>query len=331
MSKSTPPFAAEPPGLLRLTSEERALLLRAREQRDSETVPAALRERLLARAVEETQRAPQSHVVQVGQLVPVQSRRLAFALGGIGAAAAALVLVANARGPARGAEAAELASERSAGRAAAAREVGARLFQSELFHAPAPSLAGALPPPDASLFSEKPFSAQSRAWQVRLWNDLGASPVDPAVHELDGGALCVNLGAGDRIIGGWPWAADPAVAELAAAVPRALPAPVLPAPSPAAMPAPVALVAGRSYRLVFKAWAQEPLPEQVLIAVGHAKVPFSAAAGARVEVSDEPESFVVNFRAAHDDPSIGLAFLANAAEATRLCVSDVTLTAGHPL
>jgi hypothetical protein len=39
----------------------------------------------------------------------------------------------------------------------------------------------------------------------------------------------------------------------------------------------------------------------------------------------------VNFKAAHDDPSVGLAFLANAAEATRLCVSDVTLTAGHPL
>jgi hypothetical protein len=58
-------------------------------------------------------------------------------------------------------------------------------------------------------------------------------------------------------------------------------------------------------------------------------VPFSAAAGARVEVSTSPEPFVVSFVAKHDDPSVGMAFLANAAEGaepTRVCLSDVTLT-----
>ena len=320
MSKSSPPFPAEPVGLFQLTAAERDLVARAREQRESETVPAALRQRLLARAIDETQRAPQSHVVQMGQLVPVQSRRLAFALSGAGAMAAMVVLLANARGGFGGKDAADLAAERGAN-GATARQVDGRLFQSALFHAPAPSLSGALPPPQASLFSEKPFSAQSRAWQVRRWNDLGAAPTEPAAHELDGGALCVTLGAGERIIGGWPWAPSETTAE----VPHALP------PPPAPLPAPVALVAGKSYRLVFKAWAQEPVPDQVLIAVGHAKAPFSAAAGARVEVSATPSPFVVNFKAAYDDPSIGLAFLANATEPTRLCVSDVTLTAGHPL
>jgi hypothetical protein len=90
----------------------------------------------------------------------------------------------------------------------------------------------------------------------------------------------------------------------------------------------VKLSAGRAYRLVLRAWAREPLPAQVLVAVGHAGVPFSAAGAARVPVSEEPQGFVVDFVAPGDDPSIGVAFLATAeadADPTRVCISDVAL------
>jgi hypothetical protein len=136
---------------------------------------------------------------------------------------------------------------------------------------------------------------------------LGAAPVEPAKYHIVGAALCVELGNGERVIGGWPW----------------LPAGEVTAAKP------VQLEAGKSYRLVFKAWAQDPLPAQVLIAVGHDRMPFSAAAGARVEVSNTPQAFAVSFVAVHDDPSIGVAFLGSAAEGaerSRLCWSDVTLT-----
>jgi hypothetical protein len=91
----------------------------------------------------------------------------------------------------------------------------------------------------------------------------------------------------------------------------------------------VALVAGKPYRLGFKAWAREPLPAQLLIALGHASLPFSGRAGARVPVSTSPQPFVVDFVSSADDPSVGIAFLATGAdgeEHTRVCLSDVTLT-----
>ena len=93
-------------------------------------------------------------------------------------------------------------------------------------------------------------------------------------------------------------------------------------------PLPVALEAGQRYHLVFKAWAREPMPEQLLVAVGHSRVPFSGAGGARVELSTTQRAFLVDIRPRHDDPSVGVAFLANAAPGSapsRVCVSDVTL------
>lgn len=289
-----------------LSVEGRELLARAREQLDAGGVPAPVRQRLFERALDEARRAEPSRGLPAAPLVRVERRGAARVLGGTLALALALVLLAKVRLPFRASEDAAdplaVAAERTP---SAARYVEGRLFQSALFRAPAPEWSGALPPPSANLFGERPFSSQSRAWQVKRWDDLGAKPDVPAAYELEGGALCVALRPGERVIGGWPW------------------------PASAAPPAPVALSAGKAYRLVFKAWASEPLPSQLLIAVGHAELPFSAAGGARVEVSTTPEAFVVSFVARYDDPSVGVAFLANAAEdaaPSRVCLSDVTLT-----
>jgi hypothetical protein len=91
----------------------------------------------------------------------------------------------------------------------------------------------------------------------------------------------------------------------------------------------VALVEGKAYRLTFKAWAHEPLPAQLLIALGHSRLPFSGRAGARVPVSTAAQAFAVEFVSSANDPSVGVAFLATGAdtdERTRVCLSDVTLT-----
>jgi hypothetical protein len=181
-----------------------------------------------------------------------------------------------------------------------------RLLDTPLFRTPAPTLpAGEAPNADANLFPEQPFSSRSDAWQVRRWDNLGVAPTAPAAHDFAAGALCISLGPGERVLGGWPWAASDSVA------PKGVP-----------------LAPGRPYRLYFRAWSQEPLPAQLLIGVGHVRLPFSAAAGARVPVTTEPQSFVVDFSSKNGDPSVGVAFLATGApeaERTRVCVSDMTL------
>jgi len=299
-----------------LSPAERTLLARAREQRATDVVPEAVRERLLARARAEARRAP-GGLPRAASLVPVGSRGAAQALAAAAAIAAGLVLLAHARG--RGLPGGSLqptAGEPADSSASEARPIGARLFQSELFRAPAAAYTGALPAPGLNLFGEAPFAPESRAWQARLWNDLGSAPVEPAAYEHEGSALCVRLGSGERIVAGWPW--------LPASEPGPRHAPSQPAEPPA-----IALKAGREYRLVFKAWAREPLPEQLLIAIGHARVPFSGAGGARVELSTTPQAFLVSIVPRYDDPSVGVAFLANAAQGStpsRVCVSDVTLS-----
>jgi hypothetical protein len=185
---------------------------------------------------------------------------------------------------------------------------GELLAKSPLLRRPLLPIEGDEPlAPGPSLLGERPFSQEAQAWQVRRWTDPKADPDEQADFSFEGAALCVTLGRGERVIGGWPW----------------------PAPE-AAAPASVRIAAGRSYRLGFKAWAQGPLPSQLLVGVGHTAWPFVAAAGARVQVSADPEPFAMDFVAQHDDDSIGVAFLAaNAlnADGTRVCLSDVTLSA----
>ena len=299
---------------------ERQLLNSARAALQRDAVPGPVRQRLFERVLDEARRPGPSHVLQTAPLVPVRARGVWMVLGSAAAMAFGLVLLANARPLLRSLDDEPLALD---GQPRPEQRLGDRIFQSALFRAPAPAWSGALPPADESLFGENPFSAQSHAWQVKRWDDLGSPPVEPAKYHFDQGALCVSLHAGERVIGGWPWASsgDPAKGASAGSV--------APLPSASAAPAAVALKAGKAYRLVFKAWASEPLPSQLLVAVGHSRLPFSAAGGARVEVSSTPEPFVVSFVTKYDDPSVGVAFLANAAAdaaPTRVCLSDVTLT-----
>jgi hypothetical protein len=310
MSKPTPhvPISAE-----ELSAEELALLGRVRRQLREESVPANVRQRLLYRVLDDVSRAEPGRVVPAAQLVPVQGGLLGSAMWWIAAAAAlGLVLLVNrSLGFFGGATEPPSVAADSRARGAASGALGERLLRMSIFQAPAQTLSGSdvrnLPPASLSLFGEQPFSARSRAWQVRRWDDLQSDPVEPAQHDFEDGALCVALGAGERVLGGWPW--------LEARAPDA--------------PDAVALVAGKSYRLAFKAWAREPLPAQLLIALGHARLPFSGRAGARVPLSTEPQPFVVDFVSSADDPSVGVAFLATGAdveERTRVCLSDVTLT-----
>lgn len=309
MSVSQPPES----GLPALSSVENDLLARAREQLHGAGVPSAARARLLAHALGEARRGG-SVVSKPTPLVRVRSRGAAQALGVALTMAAALVLFARTRGASMarggaGAEQQELAGAEQ-NDADASRRIGARLFQSELFHAPAGDYRGAMPSAAASLFPEPPFAPQSGAWQARRWNDLAAPPSEPAAYEYVGDALCIRLTAGERVVAGWPWLAASDGGERAQL----------------AAPAPVALQASVHYRLVFKAWASEPLPEQLLVAVGHARVPFSGAGGARVEVSAEPRAYVVDFVPRYADPSVGVAFLVNGAAPGRVCISDMTLS-----
>jgi hypothetical protein len=312
-----------------LDPRDRALLEAARAELQRDHVPGPVRERLFERTMAEARRVEPPREPGA-RLVPVRARGVWLVLGSAAAMAAGLVLFANARPLFRGSAGDEPLAGGEAPRPQ--QRIGDRIFQSALFRAPAPEWSGALPAAETSLFGERPFSPESRAWQLRHWEDLSADPGEPAKYHFDQGALCVTLRSGERVIGGWPWqpnvgqpnAAQPGGADdTAAKAASGAPAPAL------AAPAPVALSAGRAYRLVFKAWATDPLPAQLLIAVGHSQVPFSAAAGARVDVSTKPEPFVVSFVAKHDDASVGVAFLANAgegAEPTRVCLSDMTLT-----
>ena len=290
-----------------MSAEDRELLARALHERREERVPTAVRERLLARSLEEAGRNPHGFTAPM-QLMPVPRSRWSFGLAGVGAVALGVLLFASMRGYLSDAATADAGGTSPDKEPVAMRQLGDRLFQSALFHAPAPLLAGAPPPPASSLFGERPFSTESQTWQVRRWDDLRAPPGEPAPHQLERGAVCLPLGGGQRVIGGWPWVVD------GAAVPA---------------PAKVELRVGVPYRLVFDAWAQEPLPAQVLIALGHARLPFSAAGGARVPVTSERQTFEVRFTAPYDDADVGVAFLATAAvgeEATRVCLGDVTLT-----
>jgi hypothetical protein len=316
------PLEAKPPaGDIpdELSASDRELLAVARRELQRDHVPVAIRQRLFERVVDEARRVEPELAQPAAPLVPVRARGVWLVLGSAAAMAAGLVLFANVRPVFRSSAGDEPLADGV--RPRPEQRIGDGIFQSALFRAPAPAWSGALPPADTSLFGERPFSMQSRSWQVRHWNDLGTDPGEPAKYHFDEGALCVTLRSGERVIGGWPWlpsSGEPTSSTASAA---------------STVPAPVALSAGKAYRLVFQAWASDPLPSQLLIAVGHAHVPFSAAAGARVDVSTTPESFVVSFVAKHDDPAVGVAFLANAgegAEPTRVCLSDLTLTERAP-
>jgi len=280
------------------------LLARARLARGRQGVPDEVRQRLLARTLDELRRP--SGVLHASELVPSAPRGLGVVFGCAAALALGVVLVAQLRG-----EASELAGELAEAESAEAepvpehRRVGGGVFQSALFHAPALLASGPPPPQAASLFGERPFASADGNWQVRRWPDLSVGPTQLADHSLEGGALCVPLGAHERVVAGWPWLSE------GAAPPRS-----------------VALTAGKTYRLVFQAWAGAPAPGQVLIGVGHAALPFSAAGGARVPVTSQRQFFEVRFTAPHDDDNVGVAFLATGAGAasTRLCLGEMTLT-----
>lgn len=299
------------------SAEVLELLERLRRERQAESVPALARQRLLASAMAEARGGRQSFVVPTGQLVPVRRRAVGSRVYLLGAAALGLVLLLAARrlywgSPESGGIAAE---PRPTAAAERARALGERLLELPLFRAPARALPGAaLPASGPNLLGEQPFSVASRAWQVRRWDDLAAHPVEPAAHAFSDGALCVALGPGERVLGGWPWSAPGSSGGASSA---------------SAAPAAVALGAGKSYRLAFRAWAREPLPAQLLVAVGHARLPFSGRGGARVPVSTAPRAFVIDFVSPVDDPSVGVAFLATAAQgegSTRVCLGDMTLT-----
>jgi hypothetical protein len=307
------------------------VLERVRRTRREVSVPAAARERILARVLEESTRGHQSIAVPAGQLVPVQRHALTPAVWLTGGALAlGLLLLANARGLLGGS--ADRTAPGSEPRANGTTEQGhgadESLLQLPVFRAPAQTLAGsAFPPLGPNLLGERPFSAQSRAWQVRRWDNLSDPPAQPAAYDFVEGALCVTLGGGERVLGGWPWLSAPSEASDAPAAGGA----ASQGAATAVAPKNVALLAGKPYRLVFKAWAHEPLPAQLLIAVGHSRLPFSARGGARVPVSPEPQPYFVDFVSAQEDASVGIAFLASStagAERTRVCLSDVTLTQG---
>jgi hypothetical protein len=290
-----------------LSAEARELLARARRQRNEEHAPSGLRQRALSRAVAELTRPEPTIAALPAPLVAIKrpSLRLgtallaACALGGGLLVSGRLLLQSGGEG-ALGPEPRTSADWHASGPA------GELLApHSPLLRKPLLPLESEPAPNGKSLLGELPFSEPAAAWQVRRWNDPKADPELPAARDFEGGALCLTLGAGERVIGGWPW-------------PREGDEP----------PAKVALRTGGSYRLAFKARVSGALPAQVLIGVGHTAWPFVAAAGARVQVSRSEQPFAMDFVAQRDDDSVGIAFLAAAThgDGTRLCLRDVVLS-----
>jgi hypothetical protein len=307
-----------------LSREDRELLGRARRSRAESRPPEWVRQRIVARTLAEVQHGRPSLTISAAELVPVapggsRASLLATAL------AVAVVLPFYLRNMSAQeatdqalAETAETSAETSSSASSrVGRDASERLLDMPLFRAPAGVLGKSAPPPRGpSLFGDRPFSELSQAWQVRRWNNLKWDPTDSAVFDFDEGALCVALEPGERVIGGWPWMESDALAPESETAERTV--------APEAVP----LAAGKAYRLTLTAWAHEPVPAQMLVAVGHSRLPFSAAAGARVPVTTEPQSYVVDFAVKSSDPSVGVAFLAmNAKDSkpSRVCVSDVTL------
>jgi hypothetical protein len=290
-----------------LSGSAAALLARVRQRRRDERAPDELRQRALARALAEAER-PAVLAMPAPVLVPV-ARPSARALLRVSAAVAlGLGVVLGAPAALRQIEQRVSPEPVATGNWQVSGPAGELLSkQSPLFRLPLLPLSEAPSDLGPSLFAEHPFAQDSSSWQVRLWNDPAAEPETPARVQFEGGALCVPLAAGDRVLGGWPWPHEQAAAPVAA----------------------VKLQQGRAYRLSFKAWVQGPLPSQVLLGVGHKQFPFVAAAAARVQVSKSPEPFAMDFVAAHDDDSAGVAFLATNiaghADSTRLCLGELRL------
>lgn len=289
----------------KLSSQAHALLARARQQRSEERAPSALRQRALSRALGELTR-PEATIAQPpAPLVAVKrpSLRLgttllaALALGG-GLLVSGRLLLKSGDGT--------LGPEpRASGDWHASGPAGELLApHSPLLRTPLLPLESE-PSPSGKSLLEQPFAEPAQAWQVRRWNDPKADPELPAARDFEGGALCLTLAAGERVVGGWPW-------------PREGDEP----------PAKIALRTGGAYRLAFKARVSGALPAQVLIGVGHSAWPFVAAAGARVQVARNEQPFAMDFVAQRDDDSVGVAFLAAAthADGTRLCLRDVVLS-----
>jgi hypothetical protein len=307
---SNPPFDSKPsdskPELSRGALE---LLTRAKQRRNEEHAPEALRQRMLSGALAELARSQEALAVPEKTLVRVGRPSARLALGLLAAMAFGVGLLVSGRllmrtlrehlplGPEPG----------STGDWHASGPAGELLAHSPLLRTPLLPLSdGEALAPTPSLFGEPLFAREGQAWQVRRWTDPKSDPDQAAAYSLDQGALCVTLAAAERVIGGWPWPEGEATA-----------------------PAPVKLSAGRPYRLAFKAWVDGAVPSQVLIGVGHTRFPFVAAAAARVQVSGSAEPFAMDFVAQHDDESVGVAFLAAngvRSNTTRVCLGDVVLS-----
>jgi hypothetical protein len=294
-----------------LSFEDSELLSLARRQRREQRAPDDLRQRARARVLAELAGPTPAHAMPAAPLVAVARPSLRFGLRMFGVAA--LVLGAIVGAPAllrtaskqwaQGPEPQSAANWQASGPAGDLLAHSSPLLRLPLLPLPddQPAVAG------PSLLGERPFAQPGGAWQVRRWNDPKAAPDEPAAFGFVGGALCVSLAAGERVLGGWPWPA-----------------------AGAASPEKVAITQGRAYRLGFRAWVRGPLPAQVLLGVGHFQFPFVAAAAARVQVSPEPERFAMDFVASHDDDAVGVAFLASNgphADPTRVCLADLTFVA----
>jgi hypothetical protein len=292
-----------------LSPEDLALLARARRQRREERAPEDLRQRAGARALEEAAGLAAARAVPAATLVSVARPSLRFALRLLALAAAVVGTIVGAPALlrsvsnqlAQGPEPRSSADWHVSGPAGELLSHSSPLLRLPLL--PVPEDQPSSPRPN--LFGERPFAQSGRAWQVRRWNDPKAEPEQPAAYGFENDALCVALGAGERVLGGWPWPAAGASA-----------------------PQPVPIVRGHAYRIGFRAWFQGSLPSQMLLGVGHIQFPFVAAAAARVQIAAEPKRFEMDFVASQDDAAVGIAFLATSsrgADPTRVCIADVTL------
>jgi len=299
---------------------ERELLARIRAARSQRAVPQDVQQRLLARLrapvpQRTTPSTPLPTLGQLGHAVPGSHRELWVA-----APLAAIFLV--------------LLAVRTLGWAEplgawlniteeASRDGAEPLARLPLFR----DVAIALQPGTTQgrdLLGARAFRDGGKDWQVRNW-DLRGDPEVLASYDLSGGTLCVEPQNGVPVLGAWPWRPSPK--EPSRGHTGAEPLRTARADSG------VSLRGGQAYRLTLSAWATQPVKSRLLVAVGHAAPPYSAASGAQVQLETKPRVFGVDFVADFDDPNVGVAFLASATpaeapsgQASRICVRDFHLT-----
>jgi retinol-binding protein 3 len=191
--------------------------------------------------------------------------------------------------------------------------IRARLQGSSPAPAPKHALPARQPPKRASVASAGPGNARGPNLLTNgdfskgqaPWGVASLGPGGPQKHpsRLSDGALCVKIRGGEQLFVGWPDAEHPT---------------------------PLAIRAGTTYQLSFRASASGRWPLRASIRVGHQTPPYTPIVQTEVPLDVRPLAFHVDVESEQGDDLAGVAFQVRAAPGrgeSEVCLDDVALRA----